>query len=368
MQANECKRRLVFRLAVRLLGTYWVFVQKTRLKDVAALAGVAVNTASTILNRRPNSWASKATEERVFRAAAELGYKPNRAAQALRVGRFNAIAVVIADLHNPFYSAFADALEDVAGDQGYDVLIETWRNDLRRERRVLDELENRQVDGIAAFLSDPGAHGAYLSMIARQQTPFVVLSNTGEEPLPVDAGLADFEGGLSSALGALLERGHRRIGYISALADGQYAGRRPELFRRLLIERGLGELDFSVVDCAPTVDSARRAAAAMLKGERRPTAIVALNDLSAIGVMRAAVDAGLRIPQDISVVGADDIPLGSFLPVSLSTIAQPITEMARFAAGQLIARIEAKDYDPEPLTRIFPTRFIARESIAPAAR
>lgn len=343
-------------------------MHKIRLKDVAARAGVAVNTASTILNRRPNSWASQATEERVFRAAAELGYKPNRAAQSLRVGRFNAIALVIADLHNPYYTAFADALEDVAGEQGYDVLIETWRNDLRRERRILDELENRQVDGIAAFLSDPNAHREYLSLLARQQTPFVVLSTTGEEKLPVDSALADFESGLADAVKALLERGHRRISYISALAEGQFAGRRPELFRRLLAEHGLSPEDFSVVDCAPTLDGARTAATALLNSEKPPTAIFALNDLSAIGVMRAAADAGLQIPRDLSVVGADDIPLGVFLPVALSTIAQPIAEMARFSAGQLITRTEAKEFDPTPVSRIFPTRFIVRESIGPVPR
>lgn len=302
----------------------------------------------------------------MFRAAAELGYKPNRAAQSLRMGRFNAIALVIADLHNPYYTAFADALEDVAGEQGYDVLIETWRNDLRRERRILDELENRQVDGIAAFLSDPNAHREYLSLLARQETPFVVLSTTGEDELPVDSALADFESGLSDAVKALLDRGHRRIAYVSALAEGQFAGRRPELFRRLLAENGLGPSDFSVVDCAPTLEGARSAAAGLLKSKTRPTAIFALNDLSAIGVIRAAADAGLQIPRDLSVVGADDIPLGVFLPVSLSTIAQPIAEMARFAAGQLIARTEAKDFDPAPLSRIFPTRFVARESVGPA--
>ena len=333
-------------------------MQKIRLKDVAARSGVAVNTASTILNRRPNSWASKETEERVFRAAAELGYKPNRAAQSLRMGRFNAIALVIADLHNPYYTAFADALEDAAGERGYDVLIETWRNDPRRERRILDELENRQVDGIAAFLSDPDVHRDYLALLARQQTPFVALSATGGQPLPVDSVLVDFESGLASAVDSLLARGHKRLAFVAALADGQYAGRRPELFRRLVA-------DAAIIHCAPTVDSARVSAAAVLANADRPTAIIALNDLAAIGVMRAAADAGLQIPRDLSVVGADDIPLGKFLPVSLSTIAQPIEEMARHTAARLIAAIEATEPVP-PESKVFATRYIARESVGNA--
>lgn len=329
---------------------------------------MAVNTASTILNRRPNSWASKATEERVFRAAADLGYKPNRAAQALRVGRFNAIALVIADLHNPFYTAFADALEEAAGERGYDVLIETWRNDLRRERKILDDLENRQVDGIAAFLSDPEAHRTYLETLARQQTPFVVLSTTGEPELPVDSALSDFESGLVSAVNSMLQLGHRRFAFISALAEGQYAGRRPEIFRQLLAELGISDADFTMSHCAPTVESARSTAAEILRGPLKPTAIISLNDLSAIGVMRAAADAGLQIPRDLSIVGADDIPLGIYLPVSLSTIAQPIVEMARHTADRLISRIESKEHDPKPVTRIFPTQFISRESVGKACK
>ncbi len=339
-------------------------MQKIRLKDVAARAGVAVNTASTILNRRPNSWASEATEERVFRAAAELGYKPNRAAQALRVGRFNALALVIADLHNPYYTAFADALEDAAGERGYDLLIETWRNDIRRERRILDELENRQVDGVVAFLSDPDAHREYLGVLARQQTPVVALSSTGGRELPVDSVLVDFETGLAAAVDSLIGLGHQKVAFVSALAEGQFAGRRLELFRRLLAERGVA--DASVIHCSATIESVRAAAAQKLAQPDRPTAVIALNDLAAIGVMRAAVDAGLRVPHDLSVVGADDIPLGVFLPVSLSTIAQPILEMARYTAKQIVSRIEAQEQAHTPAMKTFPTRYIARESVATA--
>jgi LacI family transcriptional regulator len=345
-------------------------VHKVRLKDVAAKAGVAINTASTILNRRPNSWASKETEERVFRAAADLGYKPNRAAQALRFGRFSAIALVIADLHNPYYTAFADAMEEAAGARGYDVLIETWRNDLAREKHILDELSNRQVDGIAAFLSDPDGRRDYLAEQARQGIPFVVLSTTGEPQFPVDAVLADFESGLRDAVDALHELGHRRFAFLNALAEGQYSGRRLELFRRLLAEKGISESGFASVDCNPSIASARAAAFGVLgKSEsKRPTAMIALNDLAAIGTLRAAVEHGLRVPKDLSVVGVDDIPLAQFLPVSLSTIAQPISEMARRAVDLLVTRIESKEKKPHLDQAVFPTAFVKRESIGPAPK
>ena len=341
---------------------------KVRLKDVAARAGVAINTASTILNRRPNSWASKETSERVFQAAADLGYKPNRAAQALRFGRFHAIALVIADLHNPYYTAFADAMEEAAGALGYDVLIETWRNDLARERHILEELGNRQVDGIAAFLSDPEAHRDYLALQAKQRTPYVVLSTTGESPLPVDAVLADFEQGLRDAVDTLFTFGHRRFAFLSALAEGQYGGRRPELFRRLLAEKGLTESAFDTIRCGHTIASAHEAATALLSrpADKCPTALIALNDLSAIGAMRAAADRKISIPGDLSILGVDDILLASFLPISLSTIAQPIADMAQRTVELLIARIEKKDADLPLQQSVFPTKFIRRESIGSA--
>lgn len=342
-------------------------MQKIRLKDVAARAGVAVNTASTILNRRPNSWASKETEERVFKAAEELGYKPNRAAQALRFGRFHAIALVIADLHNPYYTAYADAMEEEAGKRGYDVLIETWRNDLAREKDILDKLENRNVDGVAAFLSDPENFRDFLTAQAAVGTPYVVLSTTGEPALPVDAVLADFEGGLRAAVEALVAAGHRRFGFICALAKGQFAGNRPEIFRRLLGENGVPEANIAIVECSHTIASAFEAAGQLLaKPEAdRPTALIALNDLSAIGTMRAAASRGLQIPRDVSVIGVDDIPLASFLPVTLSTIAQPIQDMAVRAVDLLIERIENKQAAREPVQAVFPTTFIPRESLGP---
>jgi LacI family transcriptional regulator len=343
-------------------------MNKIRLKDVAAQAGVAVNTASTILNRRPNSWASKETEERVFAAAAQLGYKPNRAAQALRFGRFHALGLIIADLHNPYYTAFADAMEEAAGARGYDVLIETWRNDLARERHLLEELSNRQVDGIAAFLSDPETHRDFLSGQAAQGTAFVVLGTTGEPQAPVDAVLADFERGLHEAVDILIGLGHRRFAFINALAAGQFGGRRLELFRRLLADKGIASSDVTDVDCSHTIASACAAATTLLQrpASARPTAIMALNDLSAIATMRAAAEQGLSVPGDLSVIGVDDIPLGSFLPVTLSTIAQPIAEMARRTTDLLIQRVEDKAPGIIPEKIVFPTAFLRRESIGPA--
>lgn len=343
---------------------------KIRLKDVAERAGVAVNTASTILNRRPNSWASKETEDRVFKAAADLGYRPNRAAVGLRFGKFNTLALLVADLHNPYYTTFADLLGREVQRRGYDLFIETWRADLARERHCLVDVGDRQVDGVAAFLSDVETHRAFLEAQVAERRPFVALASVGGAPLPVDSVLVEFDLGLRQAVDALFGLGHRRFAFVCALAQGQSDGMRAELFGGLIKERGLnGGGGFVFARCDHSIQSAHAVAKELLgrPAATRPTAIIALNDLSAIAAMRAATDLGLEVPGHVSIVGVDDIPFARFLPVSLATIAPPLGEMAAAAAELLVARIDQRDgsWGP-PQRRVFPTKFIARESIGAA--
>jgi LacI family transcriptional regulator len=339
---------------------------KVRLKDVAARAGVAINTASTILNRRPNSWASKETEKRVFVAAEELGYKPNRAAVALRSGKFNSIALLLPDLHNPSHCVFADLLEREAEKRFYDTLIESWRMDLARERHCLGDIFDREVDGVAALLSDHLPHHDFLAEQFRRGHPFVALSQTGGSPLPVDSVLADFDDGLKEAIQALFELGHRRFGFICPLASGQCDLQRQQLFRRMISERGLDSDGYQFVRCDHTSAGAHHAAMQLLHGNaKRPTAIIAMNDLAAIAAMRAAAELAISIPKDLSLVGVDDIPLASYLPVSLTSIAQPLAQMAEKTCTLLFERIQNPN-KTHVEQAIFPTKFVRRESIGQA--
>lgn len=339
---------------------------KVRLKDVAARAGVAINTASTILNRRPNSWASKETEKRVFVAAEELGYKPNRAAVALRSGKFNSIALLLPDLCNPSYCVFADLLEREAEKRLYDTLIESWRMDLARERHCLGDIIDREVDGVAALLSDHAPHHEFLADQFKRGRPFVALSQTGGAPLPVDSVLADFTNGFKDAIHALFELGHRRFGFICALASGQSDLQRQQLFRQMISARGLGNDAYQFVRCDHTSPGAYQAAMQLLRGNpKRPTAIIAMNDLAAIATMRAAAELAISIPNDLSLVGVDDIPMASYLPVSLTSIAQPMVQMAEKTCELLFDRIR-NPKKPHAEQAIFSTIFVPRESIGRA--
>jgi DNA-binding LacI/PurR family transcriptional regulator len=343
---------------------------KVRLKDVAAKAGVAVNTASTILNRRPNSWASKETEARVFAAAEELGYKPNRAAVGLRSGRFNTLGLLVPDLHNPYYTTFADLLDLEAERRGFDLILETWRTDLKRELHCLEDLSDRQIDGMASFLSDNATHADFLGRQYRKGRAFVALTAAGGAAIQGDAVMVDFTAGLMGAVDALLALGHRSFAFLNALSEGQDDGQRREMVQKFLHERSGGSLRCQFIRCGHSLDSAYGAVKALFRqaDPDKPTALIAMNDLTAIAAGRAALEDGLQIPKDFSLVGVDDIPLGRFLPITLSTIGQPIAEMARKTASLLIDRVEKKRPAEQAEQVVFPARFIARESVGPACR
>lgn len=337
---------------------------RVRLIDVAARAGVAANTVSMILNNRPDSWASKETRERVTKAAEELGYKPSKAARGLRLGRFFTVGLVIPDIHNPYYTAFADLLEKAMHADNYDLIIEHCDTSLAQEKHSFESIIERQVDGVALFISDLEYHRTFLESLATRKFPAVALAANTESPLPIDSVLIDFSDGLQQAVEHLVAHGHRRFAFLCALAPDQPDGNRPARFRELIGAHGIPEDHVQFIRCAHDIGSARQAFTDLLRGTPRahwPTAVIALNDLSAIGAMRASLDEGLRIPKDISIVGVDNIPLGQHLPITLSTIAQPIEDMARRTASLLVQRITGQR-PAKPTRTIFPTELIVRES------
>jgi len=345
--------------------------RKIRLKDVAELAGVAVNTASTILNRRPNSWASKETEARVFKAANELGYRPSKTARALQSGRYHSIGLLIQDLTNPFFSTLADELEAAVEERGYDLIVENCRSSLVRERHLFNDLTDLEVDGMVVWLSDNSAFEAELATAFKGPLPFVALGcGSSSLPIPVDSVVSNFTEGLQQAVDAMFELGHRRYAFLSALAEGQADGSRPDLLIRMLAEKGVPQSSIQILRSSHSIDSACETVASFLKtcGKDRPTALFAINDLSAMGAMRAAIECGFSVPKDLSIVGVDDVPLASYLPVTLSSIRQRYRKITRAAADLLISRIEGTVEDPSTPTQvIFPTHFVARESVGPAA-
>jgi LacI family transcriptional regulator len=342
---------------------------RTRLIDVAARAGVAPNTASTILNNRPDSWASKETRERVLLAAKELNYRPSKAALGVRLGRYHTIGLVIPDLHNPFYPVLADYLDQAVKAHGYDLILEHGRNDLASEQHSFESILDRQVDGVALIVSDTELHRPFLTRLAQSGPPAVALAAKPSQSLPLDSVVSDFSPGFAEAVDHLISLGHQRFAFLCALAKGQDDGRRPELFRTLLGAKGIPPENIEFVRCEHHIGSARDAFRTLLRQtkSKRPTALIALNDLSAIGAMRAAAEENVCIPRDLSIIGFDNIPLGEFLPVALTTVSQPIKEMIARTTALLIQRILGKA-PAKHEQYIFGTQLVIRESTGRAPK
>lgn len=340
-------------------------MKRIRLQDVAKKAGVAVNTASVILNNRSYCWASKATQQRVIEAAGELGYRANKAAVGIRLGKFHNIGLVLPDLENPHYMTSACLIEAEAHARGYDLIIEHSRMDLDREAHCLENIFERQVDGVIWHAIDATVHLPMLERFWKRKLPLVILTAKQPVPLPADSITVDFDNGIRAAMKHLVSLGHRNIGFVSSLAKAQSDGGRMDLFAALARSENLAFRGTWMVTTGHEIAGIKKTFEKALKqwGNDRPSGMICLNDMAAIGVIRGATCAGLRVPEDLSVIGIDDIPLSAYLPTALTTIRQPSEQIAHAAVRQLFTRIESDGVLP-PVQHVFPSSLIIRESTA----
>ena len=314
------------------------------MRDVAERAGVSVTSVSHVINEtRPVSYELR---ERVLAAMEELGYQPNRLARSLRSGKTQTIGTIVPDNADPFFAEVARGIEDTAFENGYSLILCNSDANLGKEAFYTDVLVEKQVDGIL-FLA-AGLSTERILDLQQRGMPVVVV----DRELPganVDLVVTDNAGGGWSATSHLIDLGHRRIGYITAPSDLTLSEYRSTGYRKALEEAGIAENGKLVVRGNFDFKSGYRAARQLLANDKQPTAIFASNDIMAIGAICAAVESGLQVPQDLSVVGYDDIPLASYSNPPLTTIAQPNYDMGVRAASLLLERL----HDPgRPSQRI----------------
>jgi len=314
-----------------------------------------------ILNQRPNCWASEVTKKKVKEAAERLGYRPNRIALAVRRGRYNTLGLIITDLNNPFFSHFAYHLELAAEKKGCDLIIEHSRFNLDRESRCLDNLLDRQVDGIIACLINPVAQRKNLEEKIKYGVPIVVVGPRVAPPLPVDSIGTDFEAGLKQALLHLKELGHSRVGFIRTLPQNQ-VDKRQEVFFTVATQLGFAARDLTIETSDQSLAGAKEAFNRLMKTSgRSPTAVIGLNDLCAIACLRGAWESGIRVPKDISIIGVDNILMSDYTCPSLTTIAPPLSEIGLQSVEMLSDRILGKTKGG-PMEKTLPSKLIVRES------
>ncbi len=329
------------------------------MRDVAARAGVSVTTVSHVINEtRP---VSDELRRRALAAMDELGYQPNRLARSLRRGQTHTIGMIIPDSANPFFAEVARGVEDTSFENGYSLILCNSDGDLDKELLYTNVLTEKRVDGILFVAA--GLSTDRILDLQHQKTPLVVV----DRDLPdaaVDSVLTDNAQGGWLATRHLIELGHRRIACITGPSDLTPSADRVTGYRRAMREEGIPIDEALIVKGDFQYDSAYRASIQLLQMQDPPTAIFACNDLMAVAVMRAALEQGQRVPDDLSVVGFDDVRLAAFANPPLTTIAQPKHEIGAVAATMLLKRM--RNHERPAHRQVFETSLVIRKSTAPA--
>lgn len=329
------------------------------MKEIGRRAGVSQSTVSRILNgvegavRIPEE-----TRERVFQAVRELGYRPNPLARGLRGARTEMIGLVVREVYDPFFSAVIAAVGFEARRRDHNLVIGYAQSRVEDAADITGVLEARHCDGIL-LLGDLIDQHALAARLAVPYRPMLALC-VGTRANGVPAVNTDNTAGARLALDHLWALGHRRIAFLDAGWLGDVRERQ-DAYRAFMEER-MGPPPAEYVQLAENDPrGGYRAASVLLRLPERPTAVFASTDTLAIGAVKAAADLGLGVPRDLSVVGFDDIPLAEFVVPSLTTVRQPLAEMAAIAVNDLLAMVADPSFEPEPLRRLTPT-LIERES------
>jgi LacI family transcriptional regulator len=346
--------------------------------DVARVAGVSRATVSYVLNGLADGRVpiSEDTCKRVLAAIEDLGYEPDARAQALRSGSTQTVGLILPDISNPHFWQIADGVERELRAADYHLLLSSADLNPEYGQDIFKVLTHRRIDGLiligAPLYQSEGAQ-KILTQLLKRRFP---VAKIGEHPT-IDCVASNYQAATQEAMAYLLSLHHQRIGLIygvrppwAGLGNGDLpedlAGGMDRLlpYQDCLRAAGLPVDPALIFTCGTTIEDGYQAALHLLKLPTRPTALLAINDLLAIGALRAASDLGLRVPADLSLVGYDDVPLASYLAPRLTTSSKDMVKVGREAARMLLARIRDPD---RPHQRVdVQARFIIRESTGPA--
>jgi len=305
------------------------------IKDVADRAGVSITTVSHVINQ--TRYVSEELIERVNKAMEELDYHPNSLARSLRSGKTKTIGLVIPDISNQFFAEISRKIEDKGFEHGYSVILCNTDDDPNKEKSYIDVLIAKQVDGIV-FIS-AGEISDNLKKTITLNVP-IVIADRDIKDIQSDIVLVNnFLGGYE-ATQYLIGLGHKRIGCISGPSPVTPSAQRLQGFEQAMREAGLPIDPSLIVSGDFRYQSGESAMQKLLDNPQPPTAVFAFNDMMALGAIRAIYNKNLKVPSDISLIGFDDIPLSQAIFPTLTTMAQPIQEMASLVVDLLIEKIQ----------------------------
>jgi LacI family transcriptional regulator len=328
-------------------------------EDVAKLAGVSQTAVSQVLNRN-DSAIPEETRQRILGAMDQLGYVPNKFAQSLRTKKTFMIASIIPDITNPFYPAFQRGIQSVTNQNNYDLIIYDTDEKEENEKRSLNSLQQANVDGAIVSLFHHGFED--LKPLIEQGIPVVYWrGGPVEKDLVIDLIFVDNVAMAKTAVSYLIEKGHTRIGMIAGLENTPPRQDRIRGFREALKDHNLPFEETLIQDGDFTETGGYQGIKKLLRLDPRPTAVFASNDLMALGAMLAMREESLRIPEDVALIGLDDIPAAKLVHPSLTTITQLQEDIGRIAAEMIFERIEGTAPNKSRVVEM-PYKLIVRES------
>ncbi|MGD9986625.1 LacI family DNA-binding transcriptional regulator [Pseudonocardia sp.] len=337
--------------------------KRPTVSEVAKLAGVHRSTAARALSAATSGLLRAETVQRVNAAARELGYSSNSIARGLRTNRSNSVGVLIPDLNNPRFPPIVRGIEDALLPHDYTVLIGNTDNNQERARAQFETMLSQRVDGF--IVATARLHDEVLIDAQRRGVP-VVLVNRAADSNTFPMVLGDDRNGMAASVDHLVELGHRHIVHLSGPNDVSTSMVRRAAFREFASARGLSESDAEIVVCdAFTEDGGAAGAAEVLARSRRPTAIIAGNDLIALGVLRTMKRLGLSCPDQVSVVGFNDMRFTDAISPPLTTVHVPHDRLGYESANLLVELLRCPTSPPKAL--LLPTHLVVRESTAPPA-
>jgi DNA-binding LacI/PurR family transcriptional regulator len=320
---------------------------------VAKLAHVSIATVSRTINHIPT--VNPKMAKRVWEAIRELNYFPNTQARALVSGRSKLLGLIVSEITNPFFPELIQGFEDVAVENGYEILIGSTNYEPDRMQRCIRRMVERNAEGVAVMTF--GIEQPLLDQLADRKVPLVFVDVAPNKP-GMSVLKVDYHHGIRQGVQHLAALGHRSIGFVAGPVRLHSAQSRLAAFRKALEECGIPVAEKRIIEGDHTMEGGMMAAEQMIASKDLPTAIMCSNDMLAIGVLHKLMRSGLRVPDDVSIIGFDDIHMAAMMMPALTSIQMSRTDIASAAVSALRGHLEGA---PKREYRI-DTRLVVRES------
>jgi len=335
-------------------------IVKTSIKDIARAAGISHSTVSRALN--DSTLVNAETKARVRRLAQEMGYSPDAAARSLVSGRTRTVGVVVTTIADPFVAVVVEGIERTAYACGYSLILAASHNEPQREIAAVEMLRSKRVDSVIVTSSRVGA--LHQERLGSAGVPVILLNSHSQQQMPnaYSVRVDDVHGG-RLATEYLIGLGHRRIAHVAGLKGHSDSNDRLNGYRSALASAGIAFDPAYVISGTGRLDGGREALPALLALPERPSAVFCYNDMTAIGLLSAARDAGVAVPRDLAVIGFDDILWAAHVTPALTTVAQPMFELGERAMNMALVLMNQKEIAPRDVTDvILQGQLIVRDS------